>query len=140
MLVIIINETIILGNLNNTYYNPLQIRMEDVIKNICNQWIGITYDSNMVYLQIFFYLLVILVVLDFINPKMFISIHKKWKTKIFNKEFTFNIVDREEFVSEFIIRVGVVFLFSKIVYVSYVQYFLIEKISILEFIKRLIGI
>jgi hypothetical protein len=114
--------------------------MDDVIKDICNQWTGITYDSNMVYLQIFFYLFMILIVLDFLNPNMFISIHKKWKTKIFNKEFTFNIIDREEFVSEFVIRVMIVYLFSKIVYVSYIQYFIVEKISIIEFLKRLIGL
>lgn len=126
------------SNLNNSYYNPSVIRLEDIIKDVCNSWSGITYDSNMVYLQIFFYLFLILTIIDFWNP--YIDYTKVWKTKIFGKEIKVNIIDRHEYLSEFIIRLFIVYLFSKIVYVSYVQYFLVQKISILEFVLRLIGL
>lgn len=123
---------------SSTYFNPQNINVAQIISDVCNQWEGLTYDSNLMYFKIFVWLFVILTIMDFIKFNPFIDVYKVWKFKLFGKEFSIDIVNRKEYLSEIIIVIFIVYLFSKIVYVTYVQYFVIKKISIIDFLMLLI--
>lgn len=123
---------------SSTYFNPQDINVAQIISDVCNQWKGLTYDSNLMYFKIFVWLFVILTIMDFFKWNPFIDVHKVWKFKLFGKEYSIDVVNRKEYLSEIIIVIFIVYLFSRIVYVTYVQYFIIEKISIMDFLIKLI--
>ena len=117
-------------NINQNFY------IENILKDICNQWSGWTLNSHLLYAKIILIWLFIHLILEFWNP--FINVHTpKFEFIIFKKKiFEICFLDREEYLSDIINQIFYFFLICMIVRSIVFEYFVIEKLNLIEFILK----
>jgi hypothetical protein len=154
-LIVVGNNTINTSNIDFSQYVPKtgEINLEDILKNICEEWKGFTFNSHLVYVRCFLLAGILKKIdkrfpikikafklKDWLKGFNFINIEKLNKNIIFRNILNCNIVEKDTTVFYEIADMCYLFIKFRIIYTFLMQYWNIQGMSLFEILKMILGV
>jgi len=117
-------EEIVIGN-------GCSLKLETIIRESCKAWEGITFLSHNLYIKLILVWFVIGMIAYVYNPKM--KLDFDWHVG----RFTIPVIHVDTFYIYFIQEIIVFVLIAKIINAFYINFFIIQKKSLMDFINMI---